>query len=163
MIDEKGKLFGKINIIDLFIIIVILAVGAYAVKSMTSQEVNFANTGSVSKYRIQFFTERVSDFVIDKVKVGDPVEEEGRVSTLGNVTEIQLDDAFEYNPDANGQTQKSTIPDHKSLVLTMEVDGSDYNHGVIIQGNKYSVGHSLTVRAGVSKIFGRIYSIEKIN
>ena len=54
MIDKNGKLFGKINIIDLLIILVIIAAAVFfATKAFTpAQEATKTETSTV---RVQFF------------------------------------------------------------------------------------------------------------
>ncbi|NLY17919.1 MAG: DUF4330 domain-containing protein [Clostridiaceae bacterium] len=69
ILDEKGKLFGLINIIDLGVILVILAVIAggiwYMKKDTPAQTVN------TKDYYITLKVEAVSKDVLDALEVGD--------------------------------------------------------------------------------------------
>ena len=44
-----------------------------------------------------------------------------------------------------------------------EVEAKDYDFGMIVDSSKYGVGHSITIRVGKSKVFGRVSKIEKID
>ena len=66
IINEKGKLFGKVNIIDLIILVAVIAAALVV-------GINFlrGNTAAPADLlTMEFYSEEVSDFVADKVKVG---------------------------------------------------------------------------------------------
>ena len=54
MIDEKGRLFGKVNIVDLIIVIIIIAAAAFIGMKLFGPESTTANTENV---RITLFCE----------------------------------------------------------------------------------------------------------
>ena len=47
MIDEKGRLFGKVNIVDLLIVIIILAAAAFLGYKLLGPQSTAANTQKV--------------------------------------------------------------------------------------------------------------------
>ena len=47
MIDEKGRLFGKVNIVDLIIIVIVLAAAAFIGMKLLGPESEVANTQKV--------------------------------------------------------------------------------------------------------------------
>lgn len=157
MAEQKKKM--KINIIDLAIIIVILA--AAVIVGVKYTKSNSIAVGGGNKYIVTYYAEEVSEFVANKINIGDPVSDEQKNSALGTVTDIQLAPSVSYSVTSDGEIVKSTKPDYNSMLLTTEVDGTDYEHGVIISSNKYGIGHSMTIRAGKSKVYLRIYDIQK--
>ena len=64
MIDEKGRLFGKVNIVDLLIIIIVLAAAAFIGMKVLGPDSAAANTQDV---RITMFCEESPTFVVDQL------------------------------------------------------------------------------------------------
>lgn len=157
IIDQKGKLFGKINIIDLAIIIVIVAVVAilgfkFLAPSQSGQD-------SQGICEVKYYIEEVSDFVSEKVNVGDKLMDEAKNVGLGVVTNIELSDAVSYGTDAEGKWVKSSKPDYKSMIITSEVNATKFDHGMIVGASKYYVGHTFVLLAGEAKLYLRVYDI----
>ena len=96
MIDKNGKLFGKINIID-FLLIVVVAVGIVLLG------VRFLFSGFGKKedtVRITFYGNWVNDFLPDAVNIGDPVEQYSTEIDLGTLVSFSSEPAYEYVFDA---------------------------------------------------------------
>ena len=75
MIDKNGKLLGKINIIDLLIILVIIAAAVFiATKAFTpAQEATKTETSTV---RVQFFCYKAQVGAADAIEIGAPAFED---------------------------------------------------------------------------------------
>lgn len=154
---EKGKI--KLNPIDCIIILVILAAVAFVAYKVVGQKAMTNTDGT--KYEISYYFEEVPDYAADIIKSGDPIMDEAKNIPIGKITDVKTDAAVVYSPDSNGMIQKSGKDGYKSVTLKTEVNATDYEYGVEISGAKYSVGHTFTVRAGKSKLYGRVMSIDK--
>lgn len=152
---KDGKLFGKINVIDFIVIlVVILAIAAAAVFIFMPKD--GADT-LVMKFRI----EEVDEFVAGKVKVGDPLYDDTYSLDLGFVTDIEIDDSISYsNADSDNIWTIASKEGYKSMIITGECKGTKTNLGAEIGGKKYGVGHSFVLRAGDAKLYLRVYDIE---
>ncbi len=155
MEQQKKKI--RWNVIDVIIIVAVLAVIAVFGYSQLKGRVE---TASGKTIQMQFMSEDVSDFVVDQLQVGDTVVDDGTNSELGTVTDIQTEDSVLYAPDSEGKYVQTTKPDSKKVTITTEVKGTEYEHGAILGNTKYSVGHSMTIRAGKAKIYLRVYDIQ---
>ena len=106
--------------------------------------------------------QHVEDALCARQRQHDGIELLGDLAdALGKITDVKTGEAAIYSPDSNGMIQKSSKEDYKSVTLTTEVNASDYEYGVEISGAKYGVGHTFTVRAGKSKLYGKVKAIEK--
>jgi len=105
-IDSKGKLFGKLNIIDLLVIIVI-ALGLYWVGGKVYTRF-FSTEEFVDKYRIVLRAENVHPEMVDSIKAGYKlVERSGNI--VGNVdSDPILKDAIVYVRTPQGTIEGST-------------------------------------------------------
>ncbi len=160
IIDSKGKLFGKISIIDILIIAVVLAaVAGVGYKFSKSKTLTPLNKQDV--YEIMLYTDETYDYVPKQVKVGDIVKDRVQNSVLGTVKDIKTDKAISWNPDANGKQVKSSKEGYNSVVLTVEVKATDNINGITIGSSTYQVGKGVETMAGDCIMIMRIMKIEK--
>lgn len=158
MIDNKGKLFGKINVIDLLILVLIIGAISFVGYKMTGK---VETTGQQEKIEIKLYAEEVTNFVVDedKIKEGDIVTDVDRNVEVGKITKIEKGPSVSWAPNSEGKFVSSSREGWSSIIITCESEGEIYENGAIISNTKYSVGHSFTVRAGISKIYLRVYDI----
>ncbi len=157
IIDEKGKLFGKINIIDLVIILVIIAAVAFVGFKFLAP--GMTSTSSAGVAEVKFYIEEVSDFVADKINIGDKLMDESKNVSLGVITNIEFGPAVSYGTNSEGEWVTSEREGYKSMILTGEVEATQYDHGMIVNASKYYVGHTFVLLAGKSKLYLRVYDI----
>ena len=157
IIDEKGKLFGKLNIIDLVIILVLIAAIAFAGFKFLAP--SMSKNDSTGTAEIKFYIEEVSDFVADKIDIGDKLMDEGKNVPLGVVTNIEFGPAVSYGTNTEGVWVTSSREGFKSMILTGEVEATKFDHGMIVNASKYYVGHTFVLLAGEAKLYLRVYDI----
>lgn len=154
---EKKK--ARFNIIDAIVILVIIAaIALVGYKIVGGGITGGRNSGT---YTLKFFCEEVPSFAADIIQIGDDVVDEQKDVPLGKVTDVKLDDSRTYTTTDSGDVRVVPKPYYKSVELTTTLKGEDYKNGVIVNSSKYGVGHSITIRVGKAKIFGRVSYIEK--
>lgn len=106
MIDKNGKLFGKINIIDLLIILVIIAAAVFfATKAFTpAQEAAKTDTSTV---RVQFFCYKAQVGAADAIEIGAPAFEDTTNVDFGKVVAVESEPSYTYFVDADGNQAKA--------------------------------------------------------
>lgn len=155
--NEKKK--PRFNVIDAIVILAIVfavAIGVYAI--FISGGVG-AGSGT---YTVKYFCEEVPDFAAEVIQVGDKVVDEQKDVDLGTVTDVVVAGSRTYTTTATGEIKMAEKPHYNSVELTTTLKGQDYDNGVIAGSSKYGVGHSITIRVGKAKIFGRVSAIEKV-
>jgi hypothetical protein len=164
-IDNKGKLFGKINVIDLLVIlIVIAAIAGLApkfIKSGTSNPI-FSKAETIT---VGILIEEGPDFSINDIKKGDFVKDPVRNSSIGKVVDIKTAPSIYYQPNDKGEYVKTTKQGYLSATITVEATGlySDRTAqgGVTIDNVDQYLGRLQEFRVGNSALFGRISSLVK--
>ena len=156
----EGKKKFKFNIVDAIIILVIVCAVAFVGFQVLGGGLSGGNT---STYRVEYFLEESPDFAVDIIQAGDKVLDEQKDTDLGVVTSITSAPSVSYGVNDMGEYVQTTKPGYKSAVIVTEVEAKDYDFGMIVDSSKYGVGHSLTIRVGKSKVFGRVSKIEKID
>lgn len=162
LIDDKGRIFGKISIIDIFIVILAILVGALAWFKFSGYSNEDSSSDKTQNIQIVFFQEEINNFSANNIKVGDPASEALQNIGFGKVTDIKIDKSISWSSDAKGIQVSSSKKGYSSIYITMEGKGIVGPNGISIGGHTYYIGEVITLRAGNSIFFGRIYSAEKI-
>lgn len=158
MIDKDGKIGGKINLIDLIIVIFILAVIAFVLlRFFIGDDTGIVNHEPVI---IEFTCEETNDYTAEQIMIGDHVLDGGTGNSFGTIIDIKTGDAASYIVNNRNETVHMDKPGYKSVVITMEAEGTLEENGLIIERYRYGVGHSTTVFAGKCRLFGKISGID---
>jgi hypothetical protein len=160
---KDSKLFGKINIIDLCIAIALICAVVFGIYQFRSGS-GFVTlpTSETQTFIISFYTEEVEDFSAYAMSAGDSVFDHGRNVALGTITDIEINDAIIWNADQHGNTVQSNKEGFSSVTVSARLEAVPSEHGIVIAGNRYGIGHSLAIRAGRSTIFVRISGLESL-
>jgi len=157
-IYKKGRLFGKVSLVD---VILILAVAAAAVFVVNGLGVNRIITpGGADVTYISFHTEQAPDCVTGFLPVGGRVMDEAKGVDLGRITNVIINEGYDYHPNEQGQMVKSAKYGYSELTITSAVRGVMDERGLWVDGNRYIVGHSMSVIAGDAIIYMRVSGLE---
>lgn len=161
IIDKKGRIFGKVSIIDVFIVVLVMAVlaGAWYRFTKSKTPTPFVKT---DKIRVEFFVEEMPDFAVNAVKIGDPVKESVQNTGLGRVVDIKKDSAIRWVETDKGEYVKTSREGYLSALVTIEAQGFYGSNGVSINNVDYYIGRTLTLYVGNAALYGRISALEKI-
>ena len=161
IIDKEAKLFGKINIIDLFLVAALVSALAFgAVQVRGGGGVIFG--GETREFILSFFTEETYDFNVNGVNVGDNVFDHILGNFMGTVYAVEVNPAIVWNVDRYGNTVRATKEGFVSMTICVRVTGTFSEHGVMVGGNRYGVGMGRAIRAGGSAIQMRISALREV-
>lgn len=136
MVDNNGKLFGKINIIDFSVIILIVAALAFGVmKFVFSEHKDNVKSNDSINYTIKIKAIRIGS--VNSFNVGDELFEKNTDIPLGVIKNISHEKSYEYVNMADGSiTEPRELPDRYDVYLEMECNGKKSADGFFINGNK---------------------------
>ncbi|NLD46174.1 MAG: DUF4330 domain-containing protein [Clostridiaceae bacterium] len=164
IIDSKGKLFGKVSIIDLLIVFVVAAgVAGMGYKFAKSGKGAVVSTGN--KIVMTFYGEDSPDFAVESIKKGDPARDYERGTNLGNVIEeVKIDNSVRYGEKANGEKVVISKEGYPAFYITVEGAGTlNSLGGIMINGAEYQIGRTIILKVGASYVPTRLYSFELKN
>lgn len=135
VIDEKGRLFGKINVIDLMIIVLIVAVFLGVGYKLFLQDNNSVNdSAKVSKEaEVTFCLKTIAPGTEEALAVGDKLIAND-VVTDAEIIDVQISDSQAANPDENGKVVISSNPLYKKAVVTVKMSVEVTEGGVSFMG-----------------------------
>lgn len=158
--DKNGKLFGKINIIDLAaILIVILAIVGITIR-FTSIAAENVNRKTDFSYVVEIEDIRIYSVNALK-KMGTATDKQGNV--IGEITNVEYDKMVRQRLNENGEPIKVTTPLRYVAKVTLNAEGKDTDSGYFVGENtELSVGSSITMYTKYSNCSGKIVNVEKI-
>lgn len=161
IIDKKGKLFGKLNIVDLAIILIVIValvgVGYKYTQSQTVSPLTKTNDAIIT------FTEseRV-DYAVTAIKEGDLVRDRVSGVVLGNVEKIVTAPSVVVVYTSEGEPVSTTRPGYLYYDISVKCNGILTDTGITIGGTEFYVNKQNEVRFGISNLYPRISNIEGI-
>lgn len=163
MIDKNGKLFGKINIIDLLIVLIVIAAAAFVALRVLGGGESGESAGE-NRVRITFYTDWAYDFVADSISIGDPVSEHSFLTDLGTVTSFESEPAYELVYDeVRGEFIKQEKPGYSFLTVTCETTGFMGPTGFTKGTTRFVVGGGYYFNVGPTRAGFQIKSFEVLD
>ena len=145
IIDEKGKLFKKINIIDLaLLLVIVISIGAtvYKFGFSTHKSVVTADTKITYVLRVK----AIRQMAVDAINIDDVIYETVTKKAIGKIVDKKVTEATEFVNMADGTLSKEDkIPEKFDVYLTVEAKGLVSNDGYFVEGN-----HQLNIFSNVN-------------
>ena len=159
MVDKNGKLFGKINLIDFIIVLIVIALVAFVALKVVNKDNGSAN---LSQVKISFYGEETPDYVAKVLEKGASVLDSKENVTMGTIEDFEVGAPLGYDTNANGEVEEVIRQGYNSVTINAVGQGVLGEHGVTINGVLYGVGHTLTIYAGKAKLYLKISAIEPV-
>ena len=160
LIDEKGRLFGKINVIDLCVVLVlVLAVAGFFVKNASFDKAEkttapITYTLKVKAVRMQ----TVNELIATK---GKEIRTPKLNELLGTIEEVTYTDAHDFVVDKNGSYVTSIQPDKYDVTVIVTTNGSETPKGIYTEGGKQLfIGEGVGIDTGNAETSGEIMNIK---
>jgi len=157
---KKPLIFGKINIADFIVIVVILIAAAVLVIKLSSGSVS-PKGDTRDTARITLFVPSSPVYVSPHTQVGDDIYDTTTHSVLGSVASITTGQSTTYMFES-GEYDTLVKDGYESVTITFEMKCSANYYGVMLDNNQYAVGQTLSFYAGQGEYYGRISNIEII-
>lgn len=161
LLDNKGKLFGKISIVDILVVIIIVGVigGLYYKFGKSSTVTPFTKTDTV---QVTYYHEDVPNYIVDNISIGDIVKDRVQNVDLGKVVNRIKGSDISFNADSNGVVVVSQKPGYSSITVTSEGKGIYSSAGVTFGGVEYFINKQIELRVGKTVYYAKISDIKKV-
>lgn len=162
LIDDKGRVFNKISIIDILFIALIILIGTFGWFKFSGYNNKDNLSVKTDNIKIIFYQEDINNFAADNIKIGDPATEALQNIKFGEVTDIKLGESVFWSSDIEGNQVSSPREGYSSIYITMKGKGIIGSNAVLIGNFPYHIGDVITLKVGNSIFFGKISGAEKI-
>lgn len=158
IIDEKGKLFGKINIIDLIIVLVIFALAAATfIKFRTSDA--YMSKDTIIEYTLLVENVRTPTVDAIKEKTGGIIDYETK-KEIGDIVDMEVFGASELELMTDGTYKEVKFKDKYDLLLKIQTKGTETEDNFYtLSGKKLVVGDEITIYNEYASTIGKVKSI----
>ena len=165
VIDKNGKLFGKISIIDIIVLLLVLAAGVFLTfRYLGTDSSPISAASSLDELEIKFYAEEVNDFVVDSINIGDSAKEFAQYGSFGKITAVDVSPSITWVQDFDGNLYGSPKEDrYYSVTVTMRAKGKIEDTGFTLDGTTYFVGKTVILYLGKAGFQGRISGVEKVS
>jgi hypothetical protein len=154
VIDEKGRLFGKVNLLDLIIIAVVIAVvGRVGYKWYQGRHA--VTTGEAKTVQMIVRLPGVSDSTINALHEGDVVFDSKSNAQLGKIIAMRSEPAW-----ITGATQEYKSQVIFDLFVTIEGPGRTSPNGVTMDGLEAFIGQPDYLRTALWKGQGWTWAVQ---
>lgn len=155
IIDNKGRIFGLINIIDLLVILVILAV-----VTRFGTGIHQSSAGSqVKEIETVLYVKEVKDATANVIKVGDTVKETKTNGVLGKVTDVEVKPSETLVETADGRIVVYPNPVLKDVYITVKGTGSVNENAIVLGSNEIRIGTSLQIKTNIYSVTSTVMEI----
>jgi len=164
IIDNNGRLFGKVSIIDVLIVALVFAAGIFlAARYLSSRENPIGVGGSLDELEIKFYSEEVNNFVADAIKEGDSAKEYAQYANFGTVVKVERTDSITWVGDFDGIINPSSKDGYySSITVTTRARGRINDIGFELDGTTYFVGKTVIMQFGKAGFQGRIAGVARV-
>ena len=158
-VDNNGKLFGKVNLVDVgIVLLLVLAVAAVGAK--IAKEKVLGKESAVIRYTL--LAEGVRRQSVDAInKSYEKVVDAENEDELGKIVDVKVEKAKKLVELPDGTFKESEYPDKFDLYVTVETNGTVSKNGYFTDsGKKLLYGDTIGINNGYSQMFGMIEKIE---
>lgn len=158
LIDEKGRIGGKVSIVDLFVILLVAAcVAAVGLKMKKSESVSGGNKTIVYEILI----ENVRDASVNAIKSNTAgiIDAESK-KEIGDIADIDVNPARVLVQTNDGGFDIAEYDNRYDVTLTIESKGTETNDAYYTSsGKQISAGEMLNINNGYVQSYGEIISV----
>jgi len=138
ILDERGRIFGKVNVVDILVLLVIIAVVVFAVVRMTG------STSQTVPVQVTYTVEAVRQATVDQLQAIGTVRDEGG-TVLGQVESVSVQPTLEEFMTPDGELKAFDSPVFSDVNIVVLGDGRVSGSTVRIGSVPMRVGKKITL------------------
>lgn len=164
ILDEKGKLFGKVNLIDLIVVLVIVAGVAAVAWKLGGSAVTEAINSNAATLRYEVVCANVNPDAAEGAvaDIGGQLMSNGDLLD-GYVTDCIIEPHMETVVDADGNALQVEDPSARDLRFTIETKVSQAANAYAVGSQEVRVGKSHIVKTVDIEFTGTVTSVEIVD
>lgn len=148
----------RLNLLDILLIVAVVGALAFFFTRGNAQIPAVIAGGTTTTYTMQFTVPSIEPFVGESINIGDAVVQDGTFLSFGTVTALNVTEGIEHNPNEDGVLVASQYGDFNHIVVTSQVElpAGALHNGLNVQGNRFGIGQTVTIRVGNAIMVTRI-------
>lgn len=147
MLDNKGRLFGKVSIVDLLVVVIIavMLVGVFTAyqkihnKSILTENKSLVQNNTLDTLEVTMRLKEVRQISMDAIHVGDEVYMKDTGKYLGEIIRVSSEPAKRLIYDLEGKAVNAEVPERLDVILQVRVPGKRLENGFYTADNIHLV------------------------
>lgn len=160
IIDKKGRLFGLLNIVDLLVIILILAIVAVGVKRFGTKAA--VGEAATKKGIITAEVKDVRDATANNIKAGDKIFDYDKGTYLGKIVTVEVE-PYKDKTEYQGKFYNSEVPGKYRVIMTIDADVKETEDFYQVGTEQIRIGAEMRIKNKNITTFMTILGIEVKN
>lgn len=158
IVDEKGRLFGKINLLDLVVVLAILAVAArFGYKAYKGRQAVAVGEDKVIEMTMRL--PAVAEPTIKAIPVGSELYDSKSNTYMGKVVEVRQEPALVVTTGDDGRVYEQPSKNRFDLYVIIAGKGRVSPNGVTMAGLEVKIGRTNFVKNELWAGFGPTWEI----
>lgn len=137
-LDERGRILGKVNVVDVVVLLVIVALVVFAVVRMTG------GSSETVPVRVTYTVEAVRQATVDQLQTKGTVRDDSG-TLLGNVEKVEVKPTLQENMTPDGELKAFESPIFSDVNIVVIGEGEVSGSTVRIGSIPLRVGKKVTV------------------
>jgi hypothetical protein len=136
IIDEKGRLFGRVSIIDILIVLAVIGLGLGFIYKRISPEVMQIVNADATFY-VTLATNRLRSFSVEAISEGDLMFKQHDRQSLGRIVKLEIKPATDYLLRPDGTAELAEMEDRYQTFITVQCTGAITDAGYYVNGSMH--------------------------
>ena len=159
IINDKRKLFGIINIVDLAVVLILGLLIFGGAKRMQSKPIVVSDD---SKAHITYEVQDIRMVSVDNIQVGDPLYHYDKGDFVGTIVEKEVE-PFTEPLERDGQWINAEVPGKYVVTFVVEADVRDNPDVIVVGGEQTRVGIQYRLKNKNIAFFGTVLGMEVLD
>ncbi len=162
IINEKGKLFGVINVVDLLVLVAAVAVAAGVGYKLFAPQIAEATAKQV-EMTVTVRVRGATPFLVEEVERNSQIGKKivsGNSFTNATITDMKIEDYVQQMPTADGEIRDAVDPSKKDLVFTIETTVPEGTASPSIGTQEVRAGRTFIVKTNDFETSGNIDMVD---
>lgn len=162
IINEKGKLFGVINVVDLLVLVAAVAVIAGVGYKLFAPQIAEATAKQV-EMTVTVRVRGATPFLVEEVERNSQIGKKivsGNSFTNATITDMKIEDYVQQMPTADGEIRDAVDPSKKDLVFTIETTVPEGTASPSIGTQEVRAGRTFIVKTNDFETSGNIDMVD---
>lgn len=143
MLDKKGKLFGKISVVDILVVVMVLVMiaGAFVVwqkindNTVLTENKSIVQNSDLDSLDVSMRLKSVRQMTMDAIHIDDDVYMKDTGKYLGKVVSISSEPAKQLIFDLKGNPVMAESPERMDVIMVVRVPGKRLQNGFYTADN----------------------------
>ena len=162
IINEKGKLFGVVNIVDLLVLLAVIAVAVGVGYKLFDPQIADATAKQVPMTAI-VRVRGATPFLVAEIERNDQVGKQivsGSSYTTATITDVKVEDYIQQIQTADGRIVDALDPSKKDIIFTIETTVPEGTAAPSIGTQEIRAGRTMIVKTNDFETTGNIDSVQ---